>query len=323
MFSSTDEQEWRGAFTFVQAADTQLGFMSDPTWSKTMEPCGDGSDWSEEIDLVHQMVRCINSMTPLPRFLCVCGDLVHALPDAQWGPNNPSAARYTNELFSKKQNADFKHAMEALKVPLICCCGNHDVGDRPTPASLEKYRSLYGKDYYGFWCGGMRALVVNVQLMADGRDAVEEQAQQSRWLALELEALAEARDGSCLQPKQQPKHVIMFQHIPWFLKSQSEPDEGYFNMPLSWRDEWIPKLQAAGISKVFCGHYHRNNIAYSDDGELEIVVTSAVGRQMSAAEVIVDAPLPEPSDIKSGMRIVHVSEDNISHEYIQFDDWDT
>ena len=115
----------------------------------------------------------------------------------------------------------------------------------------------------------------------------------------------------------------MFQHIPWFLKSQSEPDEGYFNMPLSWRDEWIPKLQAAGISKVFCGHYHRNNIAYSDDGELEIVVTSAVGRQMSAAEVIVDAPLPGPSDIKSGMRIVHVSEDNISHEYIQFDDWDT
>lgn len=331
MFTAAEEQHWRGPFTFVQAADTQLGFMADPTWSKT-KSCGDGSDWSEEIELVHCLVRCVNSMTPLPRFVCVCGDLVHSLPDANWGPNNPSAARYTNDLFSKQQNADFKQAMKGLKVPLICVCGNHDVGDRPTPTSLDRYRAMYGEDYFGFWCGGMRVLVVNVQLISDGRDAPEEQAQQAKWLTLELEDLAKTRrqqsistDKSSsefsLQPK--PRHVIVFQHIPWFLESQSEPSKGYFNIPIASRNEWLPRLQAAGVSKVFCGHYHRNNIAYSDDCLLEVVVTSAVGRQMSADEVAVNSPLPEPSDTKSGVRIVYVGEDTITHEYIQFVDWET
>lgn len=257
------EHEWRGDFTFVQAADTQLGFISDPTWCKATGGCGsdDGSDWSQEIELCHRMIRCVNNMQPPPRFLCICGDLVHALPDAKWGQDNPSAARYTNHQFYKRQNADFKEAMKELTVPLVCVCGNHDVGDRPTPTSLSMYRSQYGDDYFSFWCGGVYALVINAQLLNDGRDAVEEQAKQAQWLNAELEALAEARrctdEGhacdSTTNPTnkhKRPKHVIMFQHIPWFLKNQDEPLEGYYNLSPAARSEWLPKLCAAGVSKV-------------------------------------------------------------------------
>lgn len=320
------ETEWRGPFTFVQAADTQLGFMTDPTWGAS----GDGDSWDEEIALVHRLVRCVNGLSPRPRFVAICGDLVHALPEGLSRPGQegglPSVDRYTNESRWKRQNEDFKAATAGLQVPLVCVCGNHDVGDRPTPTSLRKYRSLYGPDWFSFWCGGMKALVLNSQLMNQPSDAPEEHQKQEAWLAEQLNNRATSASQTCEQhpgsgtTEPRPKHMIAFQHIPWFLRSQFEPQEGYFNMSPHDRERWLASLADAGVSKVFCGHYHRNAGATTDDGRLEVVVTSAVGRQMSKEEVAKNAPLPNcPSDTKSGMRLVYVGEDVITHAYHEFD----
>lgn len=143
-----------------------------------------------------------------------------------------------------------------------------------------------------------------------------EAAEQDRWLAGELEALAATP----------ARHCCVFQHIPWFLSREDEPRQGYFNLSPELRAEWLPRFKAAGVSHVFCGHYHRNAVAASDDGQLEIVVTSAVGRQMSQAECDANAPqvhdgLPgSTSDVRSGLRLVHVDDGGIRHEYRALDD---
>lgn len=65
----------------------------------------------------------------------------------------------------------------------------------------------------------------------------------------------------------------------------------------------LQKLKNAGIKYVFAGHYHRNAGGVYD-GDVEVVVTSAIGLQID-------------HDQDSGMRIVRVLEDKISHEYYE------
>jgi hypothetical protein len=66
------------------------------------------------------------------------------------------------------------------------------------------------------------------------------------------------------------------------------------------------KIHFSGVRYIFCGHYHRNAGGFYK--EIEQVITSAVG-----------APLGKDP---SGFRLVQVSKDKITHEYISFYDTD-
>lgn len=78
LLSSTDEEkEWSGPFCFIQAADPQLGLMK--AWR--VGDCDRGGDeWAEEVQLTKQAVEAINKLQPRPRFVVLCGDLIHAMP---------------------------------------------------------------------------------------------------------------------------------------------------------------------------------------------------------------------------------------------------
>lgn len=52
-------------------------------------------------------------------------------------------------------------------IPLLCVCGNHDVGNAPNAVTVERYVSEFGDDYFGFWVGGVRGLVINSNLYYD------------------------------------------------------------------------------------------------------------------------------------------------------------
>ena len=69
------------------------------------------------MDLCRQTVNLLNSMSPKPAFFIVCGDLVDAFPD-KW-PEIRAA-----------QEKDFLKVFKNLDpdIPLVCVCGNHDVG---------------------------------------------------------------------------------------------------------------------------------------------------------------------------------------------------
>ncbi|KAI3383387.1 hypothetical protein SNEBB_002097 [Seison nebaliae] len=289
------EQQWNDSFTFIQSADCQLGLIDRYFKKATVEEC----TWNREIELVNKTVDQLNAMDPPPKFLVVCGDLVDAFPF----PEN-------EEIVREKQIKDLKKSFEKLKnnIKLICVCGNHDVGNNPTHRSLEMYRNDWGKDFFSFWSGGCLFLVLNSQYyfvdgkpkhVLDDRDVTihDEIRKQENFLNEILSQIYTKRIN--------PKHIIVFQHIAPFLKSIDEEDEIYFSLSIQSRKKILNKLYKAGVRHIFCGHYHRNVLTSCYDGEMQIIVTSAIGAQLG--------------DDKSGYRIVQVNEKSIDHKYVEID----
>ena len=91
------------------------------------------------------------------------------------------------------------------------------------------------------------------------------------------------------------------------MKNPDEPKE-YFNIENDLRKKMLTKFKNSNVSKIFCGHYHRNAGGW-DGPSLELVVTSAIGCQIG--------------NDPHGMRIVKVFEDHIEHKYHSLEDCPT
>ena len=135
--------------------------------------------------------------------------------------------------------------------------------------------------------------MLNSQYFKDASKVPEEYDKHSEWLEKQLQI---AKLKKCV-------HAVVFQHIPWFFNTPDE-DDNYFNIEKETRLKMLNKFKAAGIKKVFCGHYHRNAGGHYES--LEVVVTSAVGFQLG--------------DDYHGMRIVKITKDNIEHKYYNLDE---
>jgi 3',5'-cyclic AMP phosphodiesterase CpdA len=211
-----------------------------------------------------------------PAFVVVTGDLV----------NQAGNASQINEYHRIAARLD--PAIKLYNVP-----GNHDVGNEPTRESLARYRERFGPDYYTFRTGGIVGFVLNSNLEKGAEAVPGEAAKMEAWLKAELEKAK--RDGV--------RHLIVFQHIPFFLKDPSEPDD-YFNIPPAPRQRYLKLLHQYGVKQVFSGHYHRN--AEGRDEDLDMVTTGPVGMPLEGA--------------KSGLRVVKIEGDLVTHKYYDFGD---
>jgi hypothetical protein len=194
------------------------------------------------------------------------------------------------------QVQDFKEYMSLIdaSIPLVCVCGNHDVGDRPTPDTIALYRSRFGDDYLCFWVDGVRCLVLNTQLYKNPDDAPAHAAEQDAWLT----------DQLAVRPA---PPTLVFSHISPFINAPDEP-AGYFNLEPTVREGILARMRVGGVRGWFCGHYHRN--AGGHDGPIEVVTSSAVGTTLlpSGSDVLgltgFSGPAIGPSH--SGLRLVKV-----------------
>ena len=261
------------SFAFVVNATNNYHLGSSSTVACTASDQYPNVTWEREIELCRQSVTILNAMRPRPAFFIVCGDLVDAMPDL-W-PD-----------IRKEQEKDLLKVYSELddEIPMVCVCGNHDVGNRPTKDTIASYRTTFGDDYFSFWQGGVHFLVLNSQLYEDCSLTADLAAEQDKWLEEEL-----AKGAT---------HKIIFQHIPWFLESPDEPKQ-YFNIENDLRKKMLNKFKQEKVGKIFCGHYHRNAGGWDED--LELVVTSAIGCQIGK----------DPH----GMRIVKVSKSGLEHAY--------
>jgi len=157
--TDNEESEWKGPFFFVQFADTQFGFMNE------------NDSWDEELKLAQQSVKEINRLKP--RFAIICGDLVHKYPEA-----NP-----TSDIRSR-QVTDFKNTFSQIhhSIPLLCVCGNHDVGNKPDKSSIEIYKTDFGDDYFSFWVGGVFGVAINSNLLWNPSEGMDLYNAQYEWL---------------------------------------------------------------------------------------------------------------------------------------------
>ena len=112
--------------------------------------------------------------------------------------------------------------------------------------------------------------------------------------------LPPARGEQAAKSLANARHVVVFQHHPWFIKSATEADQ-YFNIPLARRAAYLSLFREFGVRYLFCGHYHRN--AEAKDGELENITSGPVGKPLGGA--------------KSGIRVAIVRDDKIEHRYYE------
>ncbi len=211
-----------------------------------------------------------------PAFVIVTGDLVNRTGDAA-------------------QTAEYLRIAGRLDpaIPIYHVPGNHDMGNAPTPEALAAYRAKFGPDYYTFRAGPMAGIVLDSTLIYDSRQVPGEAEKQEAWLRAELEKAK--RDGV--------RHIVVFQHHPWFVHSPDEPDQ-YENLPKASRARYLKLFEEYGIHQVFAGHYHQN--AAARNGSLEMVTTGPIGKPLRGGA--------------SGFRIGVIRNGGVEHQYCQMGD---
>src|SRR6266542_1463741 len=232
----------------------------------------DNKDFAQETANFEFAVATANRLHPA--FLIVTGDLV----------NKPGDAAQIAEY--RRIAAKLDHS-----IPLYNVAGNHDVGNVPTPESVAAYIKGFGPDWYSFRRGNLYGIVLDSSIIHSPDKTADLAAAQERWARAELE---KARQSGA-------KHIVIFQHHPWFLKDAAEEDQ-YFNIPTARRAMFLDLFRQAGVKYLFSGHYHRNALAR--DGDIEMITTGPVGKPLGEA--------------KSGIRVVIVKGDGISHRYYDF-----
>jgi len=261
-FTYQEEGEWQEAFFFIQMADCQLGMFEE------------NLSWDKEIDLLEQAVDHINRLKP--KFVIVCGDLTHA---------KPFRPAYDDQV------ADYKRIMSRVSddIPLVCICGNHDVGNKPKKETIQSYEKNFGSHYFSFWVGGIQCFGLNSSLFFNPKKSPEIYAEQKEWLKQELQETE----------KLQPKHRLVFTHHPWFIAFPDKLTLPKFEIPLERRMDMLELFVKHNVTACFAGHFHRN--ALGEYQGMEMITTSALGKPVGR----------DPS----GFRIVKVFEDRIDHEY--------
>ncbi len=225
----------------------------------------DAARYAEAIDVANAM---------RPDFVVVGGDMIDDL----------SNAAQLEELMRITARLD-------RDIPIRWVPGNHDIAlDTvvPTAHDIEKYRELFGADYYSFDRGTARLIVMNTVVIDHPEHVPDALDEQLEWLRFEL---ARARaDGA--------GHVVLLGHHPLFTGHADEEDT-YWNLPQARRRVLLDLIHAHGVRIAFAGHWHRNSLAF--DGEFEMVTSGPVGYPLG--------------DDPSGYRVVDVGPGGIIHRY--------
>lgn len=231
-------------------------------------PAVDDLDW--DVTRLREAVSLTNELEPA--FAVMGGDMV-------------------NDPYDEQQYDALRTVTDDLDVPMHWVPGNHDVGhdtNVPTAASMAHYRDRYGPDHHVVVHPAATIVVVDTVVWSNPDALPDELDAQLAWFH---DVLAEADDH--------PGPTVVCGHHPLFLDRPDEPDQ-FWTVPTSQRHHLLDRLHEHDVSTYLAGHWHRNNVA--TDGDLEVVVTSAVG-------------LPLGHD-PSGLRLVEVTDDVVSHHFL-------
>jgi predicted phosphodiesterase len=230
---------------------------------------------NNDIDFIQDTVNAEFAIATVnrlkPAFVVITGDLVNKPGDAA-------------------QIAEYQRIMGKLdkSVPLYNISGNHDIENEPTAASLAAYRKIHGRDYYTFRYQSLLGIVLNSTVIHTPKNVPDELAAQDKWVREEVQK--SKTSGA--------KHVVVFQHHPWFLEKADEPDQ-YFNIPLERRTPMLTLFKEASITTLVSGHLHQTREA--TDAGMTSIVTGAVGRPLGGSQ--------------SGFRIFVVTDSGITSRF--------
>jgi hypothetical protein len=321
--TKTEEEVTAQSHSFVICADSQLGMTSL------------NLEWETELNNCRKAVTKINTLQPRPKFVCMCGDIVDM--EQSFYYNNPKALRKFDTLeecdaIQNKQNEDFQNVFNNLHedIAIVCLCGNHDVGNRPTPNSIHKFRNAFGDEYLAFWVNGSYNIVLNNVLFFDPTAAMDMHKEQIVWLEQRLEYAVQHK----------AVQIFVFTHHPWFLYDENEDEEDLGNhgspFPKEWYklgkpgqfdkmifpDSYFPiskkyrmgimdLFQKYNVSACFSGHFHQNLVSQASFG-MSMIITAPLSMVFESSGKPV-----QREENGMGIRIVNVfphSKDNQEEE---------
>jgi hypothetical protein len=297
-------------FRFVIGADSQLGIGNFSV------------DWSDELRALDDVIELINGLRPQPVFVSICGDLVDMHPALySMGTEEERLA------IQSKQFDDFQECVAKINssIPVICLCGNHDVGNRPTAADIHRFRTRFGDDYLSFWVNGCFFICLNTNLFMDPTGAPDQFAEQADWFERQL--IIGRREGA--------DRIFVLGHHPWFLYDEFEDEtkmagvnrftrsgadfeigDSYFAIPKVRRERVMELCKLYKVDACFAGHFHQNLMGVSSWGMPMITTSSICNWRLSSTGK--DASVAgnfTPS--VPGIRVVDVnSDEGFSHEFV-------
>jgi len=317
----TEMTRTRTSHRFIITADTQFGILMDGFEMRF-------PNWQTEIDISRQCVKEINAMKAekRPLYVCVCGDLI----DTEGSFSNALASwkqvmmRWERHVIAKQQMKDWKDVWSHLDedIGLVCLCGNHDVGNRPTTQSIQTWTSAFGNDYLAFWVNGTYNIGLNNCVFSNPSGAMDLYEEQLAWLEGRLE-YASAKNAS---------QIFVYSHFPWFIKHEDECDltltsasfppkgwgpqgsqfaDSYFNIPKERRKRVLSLFRKHKVKACFSGHFHQNVISKTDWG-MDMIITGPLSMTLTSTDQL--SMGEEKQTI--GMRVVDVQENSFQHEFI-------
>jgi hypothetical protein len=302
----------RRHYSFIVCADTQIGMTSQ------------NKEWETELQYSREAIIKINATEPKPLFVSICGDLV----DMEWTfyeNSNAAFSRADCDRIQDQQNKDFQETWSLLdhNIPLICMCGNHDLGNRPTKTSIERFKSAFGDDYLAFWTNGSYNIVLNSVLFSNPEGAMDMYDEQLAWL----------EDRLIYATNHFANHIFVFGHHPWFLYSEDEEPEDltggspypvewgnseqvfpdtYFSVPKNTRQVAMRLFRNYGVSACFSGHFHQNLISESSFG-MQMIITAPLSMVFESTGKPKKQKEIEPNG--RGIRVVTVFNNHFTHHF--------
>jgi len=181
-----------------------------------------------------------------------------------------------------------------------------------SPAARFRHTQLFNADFFGFWYGGMRALVLNSALIMDEECDPSASADQESWF-----------DGEVEQGQLGGHHVVVFSNHCWFQDSPLEDDEMPGVIPVSSRLRWLQKMKLGKVRALFTGATanagNKSRCIRADDlpEDPKAEHSDSDGdedgpKEQASIEFVITASGTEFSD---GFRVVSVFEDHLEHNF--------
>jgi len=162
-----------------------------------------GSNKKKEEEFSRWAVKFINSRKI--KFVIICGDHTHDL-EGFWNKVNKKEEEKKKGQRKRFDQLDaYKTIYSKLDkdIPLVCDCGNHDVGNQLTKETIALFLDEFGVDFL-FWVGGVKFICFNYQLTQGSDNSPDLSKDHEYWFDLELK-----RD--C-----RPVHLVVCAHISSF-----------------------------------------------------------------------------------------------------------
>jgi predicted phosphodiesterase len=150
-----------------------------------------------------------------------------------------------------------KSILKELKPHLYYVPGNHDVHSD----DVERYREVFGRDYYQFRVKFATFLVIDSQLLGN-YDRYEAKSPEPLPLQTEEESERMVAWLNGLQTRE--KVVIGVQHIPVFYDGRFPDPKPYWIVTDPYRSQELGALHRLGIKHVLVGHWHNGRVFERD-----------------------------------------------------------